>query len=328
MRTGLGRYHVGESEELLRGRLGRALRGKVQLLITSPPFPLNRKKSYGNLDGETYKAWFMKLAPLFADLLTPTGSIVIEMGNAWMPGRPVQSLLHLEALMGFVNSAGANLRLCQEFICYNPSRLPSPAQWVTVKRTRATDSFTHVWWMSKTDRPKADNRRVLRPYSRAMMALLDRQSYNHGKRPSGHEIGRRSFLTDHGGSIAQNVFELDPIVSGELPRLPNAFRIGNAASNDFFLRRCREKGIRPHPARMPPGLVSFFVNFLTTEGDLVVDPFGGSNTTGFVAELAKRRWVSIEKDGKYLAQSKLRFQDPRIKEMRKPRGKRPRRKAR
>src|SRR2546426_4010751 len=98
-RTSLGRYFVGDCESILRGPLGQRLRGRVQLILTSPPFPLNRKKSYGNKTGSAYKRWFARLAPLFSDLLTPDGSIVVELGNAWKPRRPVQSLLHLESLL-------------------------------------------------------------------------------------------------------------------------------------------------------------------------------------------------------------------------------------
>ena len=126
--TDSGTYHLGDSAELLGTDLGRELRGRVQLILTSPPFPLNRKKSYGNFAGQEYKEWFVGMAPLFADLLTEDGSIVIEMGNSWVSGRPVQSLLHLESLIGFVNNPGTDLRLCQQFVCFNPSRLPSPAQ--------------------------------------------------------------------------------------------------------------------------------------------------------------------------------------------------------
>src|SRR5258705_9945939 len=93
-RTRLGRYYVGDCETLLRGPLGRRLRGRVQLILTSPPYPLNRKKSYGNLTGNEYRRWFVGLAPLFSRLLRKDGSIVIELGNAWIAGRPVQSLLH------------------------------------------------------------------------------------------------------------------------------------------------------------------------------------------------------------------------------------------
>jgi hypothetical protein len=312
-KTELGTYYIGDTNELLRSELGESLRGRVQLLLTSPPFPLNNKKSYGNLRGEDYKNWFIGLANVFADLLTENGSIVIEIGNSWEPGRPVQSLLHLESLIGFVNSQNANLRLCQQFICYNPSRLPSPAQWVTIKRIRTTDSYTQIWWMAKTDFPKADNRRVLRPYSKDMKELLNRQSYNAGKRPSEHNISRNGFLSDHKGSIMPNLLELEPMDENRVVRLPNVLSISNSQSNDFFMRKCRERKITPHPARMPTGLAAFFIEFLTDNGDLVLDPFAGSNTTGFVAEALNRRWISIEIKEKYSLQSLIRFEDPILK---------------
>lgn len=312
-KTEFGAYYVGDSYKLLRSELGDALRGKVQLLLTSPPFPLNNKKSYGNLEGEKYKEWFIGLSKIFSDIITEDGSIVIEMGNAWVPGRPVQSLLHVESLIGFLKNPDVDLRLCQQFICYNPSRLPSPAQWVTINRIRTTDSYTQIWWMAKTDFPKADNKRVLRPYSNDMKELLIRQNYNAGKRPSEHRISNNSFLTDHCGSIMPNLFELEPMDENREVRLPNAFRISNTQSNDFFMRRCRKKGIMPHPARMPRGLAAFFIEFLTDPGDLVLDPFAGSNTTGFVAELLDRRWVSVEIKKEYSVQSRIRFEDPILK---------------
>jgi len=311
--TSLGAYYVGDSMSMLRGHMGHNLQGRVQLIFTSPPFPLNKKKSYGNLERDEYRDWFVGLGKTFADLLREDGSIVIELGNAWEPGRPVQSLLHLESLIGFVNNPEADLRLCQQFVCYNPSRLPSPAQWVTVERIRFTDSYTHVWWMAKSDHPKADNRRVLRPYSRSMLALLERQNYNAGTRPSEHRISEESFLINHGGSIAHNFFELEPLDEERSVRLPNAFSMSNTQSNDYFLRTCRERGIRPHPARMPMGLANFFIKLLTDPGDLVLDPFAGSNTTGYAAETLGRRWISIEVKQEYAEQSAIRLSDPRLK---------------
>src|SRR5260370_31318398 len=189
--TAFGKLYVGKSEELFAGSLGADLRGKVQLIFTSPPFPLNEKKQYGNLQGEDYINWFSAFAPLFADLLTPTGSIVIELGNAWEPGRPVQSLLPMRSLLGFVQHEDANLRLCQEFICHSLARLPSRAEWVTVKRTRVIDSYTHLWWMAQTDNPKANNRNVLRPYSKSTHQMQQRGTFNSGPRPSGHVISQQ-----------------------------------------------------------------------------------------------------------------------------------------
>ena len=312
--TNLGQYLIGDSIDLIQNKILRYYRNKVNLLITSPPFPLNNKKKYGNLQGEAYLEWFRNLAPLFSELLTDDGSIVIEIGNSWESKRPVQSLLHLESLLEFVRHPEASLNLIQEFIVYNPSKLPSPAQWVTVNRIRTVDSYTHVWWMAKSDFPKANNAKVLRPYSKGMKKLLEKQEYNPGKRPSEHKISEKGFLKDHKGSIPHNLIEFEQIDSKREVRLPhNVLSIANTSSNDYFLNECRKKGIMPHPARMSEKLIAFFLDFLTEENDLVFDPFAGSNTTGFVSQLKKRRWLSIEAKEDYGYQSLIRFENPIVK---------------
>lgn len=281
----------GYAEEILTSSAARKYRGKVQLILTSPPFPLNRKKKYGNKLGDAYVAWLSTFAPLFRDFLTPTGSIALEMGNAWEPGQPTMATLALRALLAFLD--GGRFYLCQQFVCYNPARLPSPAQWVNVERIRLKDAYTHIWWMSPTQRPDADNRRVLKPYSPAMRNLLRRQKYNAGHRPSEHHIGATSFLRDNDGAIPSNVFSFS-----------------NTSAQDPYQRYCREKHILPHPARMPLGLAEFFIRFLTRPRNLVLDPFAGSNVTGAAAERLKRRWLAIEASEDYIQGSKGRFQQP------------------
>lgn len=311
--TKLGKYFIDDSVKALSKHKNQ-LRNKVQLILTSPPFPLNKKKSYGNLTGNEYKKWFVNLAELFSELITDDGSIVIELGNSWIPKKPVQSLLQVESLLSFVKNKKAKLKLCQEFICYNPSRLPSPAQWVTINRIRTIDSFTRIWWMSKSDYPKADNKKVLRPYSKSMETLIEGKTYNSGKRPSEHKISEKGFLKNNGGSITHNVLEIEQIDHRRNIRLPhNMFSIANTQSNDYFMRTCKAQSIIPHPARMPLELASFFIQFLTDEGDIVLDPFAGSNTTGFCAEKEKRQWIAYERFDKYGEQAIVRFQDPILK---------------
>ena len=299
-RTKRGRLLVGKIEDALQRNL-RPLAGKIDLIFTSPPFPLNRKKKYGNLTGDDYVKWLAGLAPELCNLLRPSGSIVIELGNAWEPGRPVMSLLSLKALMEFLERG--DLNLCQEFVCHNPARLPSPAQWVNVERIRVKDSYTHVWWMSPTDFPKADNRRVLTEYSPAMKNLLKRQTYNSGKRPSGFDISKDAFLSNNGGAIPPNVIDME--TAGESP--DSTLVLSNTTSNDAYSVHCRENGLTPHPARMPAGLPRFFINLLTEPGDLVLDPFGGSNMTGAVAEELKRKWITVEPEADYVLASRGRF---------------------
>lgn len=302
-RTGAGAMFVGKAEEALTRAPLLEYRGKVQLLFTSPPFPLVREKKYGNLQGGAFAKWLAGYAALFTDYLTANGSIVIELGNGWTQGQPTMSTASLKALLAFQEAAG--LHLCQEFICYNPARLPTPAEWVTVRRVRVKDSFTRVWWMSPTPYPKADNRRVLTEYSDSMRKLLKRGTYTGGKRPSEHHIGPRSFLQNNGGAIPPNV--LIPPGADHL-ELQALLAIANTASNNAYNRLCRERELKKHPAVMPEPLVEFFMQFLTEAGDLVLDPFAGSNTTGAVAERLGRRWLAVEADADYAAASQVRFE--------------------
>ena len=287
-RTQFGSMIQGKAEEAIKSDLFEEYAGKIQLIFTSPPFPLNNKKRYGNLRGEEYVTWFKAMAPLLVSLLTPDGSIVIELGNSWESGKPVMSTLALRSLLEFQEAQ--NLHLCQTFIGHNPARLPSPAAWVTVERIRAKDSYTNIWWMSPSERPKADNRNVLTPYSKSMKRLLERQSYNAGERPSEHKIGSKSFLKDHGGAIPSNV-------------LP----FSNTSASDRYQEYCRQHGLEVHPARMPQGIAEFFVRFLTEPGDYVLDPFAGSNTTGEVCEELGRNWIGIEPNEDYIRGSMGRF---------------------
>lgn len=286
--TNKGRLFFGPCEEVLASPTLTRLKGKVQLIFTSPPFPLNEKKKYGNLKGEQYLKWLADFGPLFSEMLTPDGSIVMEVGNAWEPGSPVQSVLPYKSLLAFLEAG--KLKLCQEITYYNPARLPSPAQWVTIERIRLKDATTKIWWMAKSDNPKADNRNVLKPYSKAMQKLLKRGTYNSGTRPSEHQIGEKSFLKDNGGAIASNLIE---------------------ASNTFstldYQNFCKENDVHSHPARMPAAIPEFFIKFLTEKNDIVLDPFAGSNTTGAAAERLGRRWVSIEAMAPYAMSSIAHF---------------------
>lgn len=302
-RTKKGRMIQGLTENVLTSRLFNGVAGKVQLIFTSPPFPLRRKKRYGNLEGEEYIAWLSAFAPKFRELLTNDGSIVIEIGNAWEAGQPTMSTLPMETLLAFKQAA--NLHLCQEFICFNTARLPTPAQWVTIERTRVKDAFTRVWWLSPTPNPKANNKRVLTEYSKGMKSLLERGTYNPGKRPSEHRIGKKSFLKRHLGAIPPNV--LVPSQRELSLELTEVLPLANTQSYDKYQDYCRVHNLQFHPARMPRKLVEFFIQFLTDKNDLVFDPFGGSNTTGAVSEELGRKWISIEPNLEYIKGSKGRF---------------------
>lgn len=283
--TRLGAMYCADSLEML----AQLPDGSVNLVMTSPPFALQRQKEYGNKEQHEYVEWLAQFAKLVHQKLKDDGSFVLDLGGAYQKGTPVRSLYNFRVLLKFCDEIG--FFLAEDFYWHNPSKLPSPIEWVNKRKMRAKDSIDTVWWFSKTEFPKADVTKVLTEYSSRMKKLLEAPEafYTPAKRPSGHDISS-SFGKDNGGAIPSNLLQI-----------PNTESTGN------YLSSCKKLGIKGHPARFPAKLPEFFINFLTEPGDLVVDIFCGSNTTGLVAESLERKWLGFELENKYVASSVLRF---------------------
>jgi site-specific DNA-methyltransferase (cytosine-N4-specific) len=288
--TPYGRSYIGDSLELLE----KLDDNSVNLVITSPPFALQRKKEYGNKNQEEYVEWFLQFAKLVREKLTEDGSFVVDFGGAYEKGVPVRSLYNFRVLIKLIDDL--DFRLAEDFYWFNPSKLPSPIEWVNKRKIRVKDSVNTVWWLSKSDFPKSDVTKVLAPYSDRMKKLIKNPEkyYTAKDRPSGHNISK-SFGKDNGGSIP-----------------PNLLTIANSNANSSYQKLCKTMKIKSHPARFPPDLPEFFIKMLTNEGDTVIDIFGGSNTTGMVCEDLKRKWMSFEQVPEYVAASSFRFLDRNV----------------
>lgn len=286
-RTHNGAAYVGDSLDLLRHLDDES----VNLVMTSPPFALQRKKEYGNVNQQEYVGWLSEFGRLVFEKLTPDGSLVIDIGGAYEKGTPVRSLYPFRVLLEFVDKIGFSL--AEEFYWHNPSKLPSPIEWVNKRKIRAKDSVNTVWWLSKTSWPKADVSKVLTPYSARMKKLIENPDkfYTPKVRPSGHDISK-GFSRDNGGAIPSNLLSFS-----------------NTESKGKYQSGCKAVGIKAHPARFPAKLPEFFIKFLTEPGDLVLDIFAGSNTCGEVAEKQRRSWLAFEESLEYVAASAFRFAD-------------------
>lgn len=320
-RTLHGTSYVGDGLQGMREHLADS---SVSLFMTSPPFALQNAKEYGNKPEDEYIAWFRDFALVMWDKLRDDGSLVIDLGGAWRKGRPVRSLYQFKLLIELCEELGEkNFFLAQDCYWHNPSKMPLPAQWVNVERCRIKDSVNVIWWLSKTDRPKADNRNVLKPYSRDMERLLERGSYNHGMRPGGARVGKTSWSARHKGAIPPSALEFDYSPEEEAEETAriaaNFLRHGGTESTGRYHRAIKalkehfkddpeiDTKVRKHPARFPVQVPEFFISLLTDKDDLVVDPFAGSNVTGAAAERLDRRWAAFELDRSYLEPSIARF---------------------
>lgn len=292
--TRMGAAVLGDSREVLASLPD----GCVNLVVTSPPYALHFKKEYGNATKEEYVEWFLTFAGEIKRVLADDGSFVLNIGGSYNAGAPTRSLYHYKLAIALVEEVG--FHLCQELFWYNPAKMPMPAEWVTVRRIRVKDAVEFVWWFGKTPWPKATNLEVLRPYSKDMIRLNQR-GIRPTRRPSGHAIKKSFDKIETGGAIPPNM--IDEHTPTDL------LKFGNNAANDQYTKRCKEAGIKIHPARFPAVLPEFFMKMLTVYDDFVVDPFAGSNTTGMVAEALDRRWLAIDTDETYLEASKFRFDE-------------------
>ncbi len=283
--TSFGSAYIGDSLDLLNELQDNSL----NLVITSPPFALLREKEYGNKSQIEYLDWLAEFAKLVFRKLKEDGSFVLDVGGAYQKGLPVRSLYNFKIPIIFCEKIG--FYLAEDFYWFNPSKLPSPIEWVNKRKIRAKDSVNNVWWFSKTPNPKSDITKVLTPYSDRMQKLLENPEkfYTPKLRPSGHDIGK-SFGSDNGGAIPSNLLQ-----------------IPNSESNGNYQAACKKLDIKTHPARFPAKLPEFFINMLTDPGDIVLDIFAGSNTTGFVAEQLNRKWIAFDNSPEYVAMSIFRF---------------------
>jgi len=283
-RTRLGRALLGDSLEVMSGLPSAS----VDLVVTSPPFPLTFRKRgpYSSVGEQEFVSWFLAYAQECKRVLNDQGSLVIDLGGVWTKGAAVKSLYQHRLLIALCDDVG--FHFAQDFYWHNPAALPAPAEWVNVRRIRVKSSVDMVLWLSKSPNPKADNRQVLRPYSRDMLRLIDK-GYRAKLRPSGHTITNK-FQRDLGGSIP-----------------PNLLEFGNNDSNSAYMKGCQTEGLAVHPARFPKALPEFFIKLCTDKGDVVLDPFAGSNVTGEAAEKLARRWIAIEQAEEYLQGSRHRF---------------------
>lgn len=266
----------------------------IDLIITSPPFSLQRHKSYGEVAQNEYVEWLLQFGRAAYNKLKNTGSFVVDLGGAYQKGRPVKALYPFRFMLKMCDELGYNL--AQDIYWHNTSALPTPIEWVNKRKIRCKTSVNTVWWFSKTDFPKANVRNVLVPYSSRMEKLIKHPEEfvkEEGTvRPSGHVMGQKSWTKNNGGAIPSNLLQ-----------------ISNSESNSKYLRYCKDLEVKRHPARFPAKLPEFFIKLLTDENDLVVDIFSGSNTTGKVAEDLGRHWLSIDQSIDYVASSAFRFSE-------------------
>lgn len=253
--------------------------GSVDLVLSSPPYPLLNPRNYGNPRPEAWVDWMLSFCDGFSRVLSEKGSIMLNVGRTWRRGEPTQEL-HIERLLIALEDQ-LGIHLLQMLQWSSPTKLPTPAPWVARTRLRVTPSVEPILWLSKNPFAHGNNRNLLRPYSSTGLESIRKPRIS--KRPCGIQFGKNSFV-DRGGSIPPSLITAVP----------------NGAEEMRYRKAMCALGQEPHPAVLPAAVARFGILLATEPGDLVYDPFAGSGTVPVEAIKLGRRAIASERSRLFL----------------------------
>lgn len=266
----------------------------VDLVITSPPYALLTQREYGNEAAGTYVQWFMPFAHEIKRVLKPNGSFVLNVAGGWNRDIPTRNVYHYKLVIALLDEIG--FHLAQEAFWWNPARIPTPPEWVNVRRIRIKEAVESLFWFSPTPWPKSSNTRVLQPFSESWQSLMN-------------NLPRARRMPMATTTPSSHRFHWQKVNNTRAAIPPNLLIVPNSSRSRAYADYCRRRGYPRHPATFPTQIPEFFIRMLTNEDDLVIDPFAGSCTTGVVCERLSRRWVCIDRVRGYLLGARERFNE-------------------
>lgn len=271
------------------------LMDSIAVCITSPPYPLANPRAYGNPSQDEWVDWVCRhLEPIVKRLL-PGGSIAVNLSNdIFVSGSPARSLYRAKFEIAMAERLG--MHLMDSVVWDNPSKAPAPYQWASRKRMQLNTGYEPILvFCNDPLNSFADNRRVLQPHSEAHKKLM----------AAGGERRQRA---NSDGAYRVRLGAYGNVTSGRIPK--NVLSFGTSCSDQRRMRKlAREAGLPVHGASMPLALAMFLVQWLSRPGDLVVDPFGGTMTTGKACEELGRLWLASEVMAEYVMCGRYRFKE-------------------
>lgn len=267
--------------------------GEIHLALTSPPYPIRQARAYGNPTEKEYVDWLLfNIEPLVSKL-TDGGSLCLQLSNdIFLQNSPARSL-YVERLVLALNDK-LGLQLMDRMPWINLSKPPGPRMWASKNRVHLNVGHEMVLWFTNNPaKVTSNNQRVLKPHSDRHLKLIEAGGFK------GHVVNSDGAYRKYDGSYGNPT-------AGAIPK--NVLEYGHACGNQRgYQKAARHLGLPSHGASFPLRLVMFLIEFLTSPGQLVVDPFAGSNTVGLGAELLGRQWLSVDNIVEYVLGSALRF---------------------
>jgi site-specific DNA-methyltransferase (adenine-specific) len=247
--------------------------GQVDLLVTSPPYADARHKHYDSVHPDSFVEWFMTFHEPFYNALKPEGSLVINIKDKVVDGVRHRYVWHMiEAL------CDRGWYAIDDYIWSKTN--PMPGLWPT----RLRDGWEYCFHLAKSPRPFFNADAVRKPIG----SWVDSRLKNLGE----NDLSRHNSVNESGFGR-----DISKWVGKETVLPSNVLTLAVVGKN---------KG---HPAVFPVDLPLFFIKLLSPDNGLIVDPFGGSGTTGIAALSVGRDCVLIDNNEEYCQEAIRRIQE-------------------
>ncbi|EHJ8139212.1 TPA: site-specific DNA-methyltransferase [Salmonella enterica subsp. enterica serovar Enteritidis] len=230
----------------------------IDLIVTSPPYADQRKKTYGGVSADKYVEWFTPIAKELLRVTKSSGSFVLNIKERVINGERHTYVIELILMMRKLGWLWT-----EEYIWHKKNSYPG--KWPN----RFRDSWERCIHFTKSKKFNMYQEEVMVPMGDWKNSRLKNMSDTDKKRDEskvGSGFGKK----------------IENWVTRDLAYPTNV------------LHMATECGNRSHSAAFPESLPEWFIKLFTTEGDTVLDPFSGSGTTLKVAKAMKRNAVGIE----------------------------------
>lgn len=248
-------HHEGDCEQVLRDHVAD---GSVQLIVTSPPYADARKATYGGTPPDEYVAWFLPRAAEFKRVLKPGGTFILNIKENVVAGERHTYVIDL--IKGLRDQGWL---WTEEWIWHKQNTMPG--KWPN----RFRDEWEHVFQFNK--------QRAFDMYQDKVMEPIGDWAKTRLQKLKGTDLVRHKAAT--GSGFARNLLKWKDRVE---------VYPGNVL---HFASECSNK---QHSAAFPLKLPEFFIRLFSKTGDLVLDPFAGSGTTGVAALGLERHYIGVD----------------------------------
>ena len=268
----------------------------VDLVITSPPYSdiVNYGKNVSTKKPDDYVDWILPLFKEIYRVLKPSGSFILNINDKCESGYRSTYIYDLISR----NNKETKLKLYDTYIWHKRNGIPNGG----AKRFRNTTEF--IFHFCK------DNKQMKFYMDRVLQepkeSSNDRYKYDmtnrQGEIIDGVRIKKKVKMINHRPNMIRDGARYTEVLEREMPdkvRPDNVVRFSTAAAS--------RDNIIKHPAPYHKDLPLYYINLLTDEGDVVLDPFSGIGTTGIACKELDRKYIGFELNKTYAEFSEKRL---------------------